>query len=412
MLPVRLIDSLANAPGFDRAAFVDAHEHRATVVSINVNERKIADALSTLSFGGGVTLLEPVPWASSGWYLTDRPSFTRDPLLHAGAYYVQEASSMFLRYMFERVAPATSSLRVLDLCAAPGGKSAILQSAISSDSLLVSNEVIKSRVSVLAENMTKWGGQNVVITNNDPSHFARLESFFDVIVIDAPCSGSGLFRRDPQLVEEWSDQNVALCSGRQQRIINDVLPALKPGGVVIYSTCSYSVEEDESIVEWMGALGLEVINVEVLDSWNIVSSPVGDRSAFRFYPDRLKGEGLFMVALQKSGEWEQSPAGRQQRRSPASKLESEILTQWLVPDDNDFYGKHQERLLLMNQLMGDVLTLLQKHLYIKQAGVEVGMIAGGSMVPAHALAVSGRQLASVHTVNLDDEQALSFLRRR
>jgi 16S rRNA C967 or C1407 C5-methylase (RsmB/RsmF family)/NOL1/NOP2/fmu family ribosome biogenesis protein len=411
VLPARLIESLADAPGFDRDAFVAVHEHRDVLVSIHVNERKVADASTAISFPDDVQLASPVPWAKGGWYLTGRPSFTRDPLLHAGAYYVQEASSMFLRHLFDSVAPASSSLKVLDLCAAPGGKSAILQSALPHNSLLVSNEVIKSRVSVLAENMTKWSGQNAVVTNNDPSHFARLDNFFDAIVIDAPCSGSGLFRRDPELVDEWSDQNVALCSGRQQRIISDVLPALKPGGVIIYSTCSYSVEEDEAIVRWMTSLGLEVLEHDVPAEWNIVTSSVEGGSTFRFYPDKVKGEGFFIAALRKPGEWMASSAPRQTRRSALSKQEMEAIAGWVSVEAGDVVGKHEDTLLLMNSALGESLELLKKHLYIRQAGIALGQPAGGSIIPEHALAVSGLVAAGVPSIELDYEQSMGFLRR-
>ena len=166
---------------------------------------------------------ERVPWSSSGYYLPERPFFTFDPLLHAGVYYVQEASSMFLEQALKQTVSLDQPLKVLDLCAAPGGKSTLLQSLINSDSLLVSNDVIRSRANILEENLTKWGAENVVVTNNDPKDFTRLENFFDVIVVDAPCSGSGLFRRDPEAINEWSVQNVALCSQRQQRILADII---------------------------------------------------------------------------------------------------------------------------------------------------------------------------------------------
>ena len=180
-----------------------------------------------------------------------RPSFTFDPLFHAGTYYVQEASSMFLEQALKQSVDLSQPLRVLDLCAAPGGKSTLLQSLLNKESLLVSNDVIKSRAAILEENIVKWGAANVVVTNNDPAHFARLENYFDAIVIDAPCSGSGLFRRDPEAINEWSENNVQLCSQRQQRIVADVWPALKQNGILIYSTCSYSAEEDEAILDWM-----------------------------------------------------------------------------------------------------------------------------------------------------------------
>src|SRR6185503_7400230 len=172
-------------------------------------------------------------------------------------------------------------------------------SLISKDSLLVANEVIRSRANILNDNIKKWGCSNVVVTNNDPKDFQRLENYFDVIVIDAPCSGSGLFRREPEAIEEWSKQNVMLCSQRQQRILADVLPALKNDGVLIYSTCSYSKEEDEQIAGWLK--NELIINNEQLiihPDWNIVKSNGG----YRFWPDKVKGEGFFLACFRKEND--------------------------------------------------------------------------------------------------------------
>ena len=190
-----------------------------------------------------------MPWCEYGFYLNERPVFTFDPLLHAGAYYVQEASSMFLYEVLKQTCDDTNK-KVLDLCAAPGGKSSLMSSYFK-NSLLVSNEAIKQRANILYENLTKWGSANVIITNNDAADFKRLENYFDVIVVDAPCSGSGLFRKDAEAINEWSIKNVELCNQRQQRILADVYPALKQDGILIYSTCSYSKEEDEDISDWL-----------------------------------------------------------------------------------------------------------------------------------------------------------------
>src|SRR5882672_6633107 len=169
---------------------------------------------------------EKIPWTDFGYYLEQRPSFTFDPLFHGGAYYVQEASSMFLEQALKQTLDLSQPLQILDLCAAPGGKSTHLISLLSAQSLLVANETIRSRATVLAENIQKWGASNVVVTNNDPEDFQRLEGFFDVMVVDAPCSGEGLFRKDPNASKEWSEDNVALCALRQQRILSQVWPAL------------------------------------------------------------------------------------------------------------------------------------------------------------------------------------------
>ena len=193
-----------------------------------------------------------VPWTSNAKYFNKRPSFVADPLFHAGVYYVQEASSMFLSHIIKQISSIHNKQSiVLDLCAAPGGKSTLLLDHLNDDCLLVANEIIKSRVNVLEENCIKWGRSNVLVTNNDPKDFTSLTNFFDIIVVDAPCSGEGMFRKDKNAINEWSEENVQLCSNRQQRILTDVIPALKPGGFIVYSTCTFNTCENEDNVIWM-----------------------------------------------------------------------------------------------------------------------------------------------------------------
>lgn len=240
-LPEQLLKSMESVKGFDKEAFDKVHQSGEQVTSIRVNPAKRTEIKSQNS---------KIPWADAGFYLEQRPSFTFDPLFHAGTYYVQEASSMFLEQALKQTVDLSQSIKVLDLCASPGGKSTHIQSLISKDSLLVSNDVIRSRANVLKDNIIKWGCENVVVTNNDPKDFSKLENYFDMIVVDAPCSGSGLFRRDPVAIDEWSENNVQLCSQRQQRILADVWPALKKDGILIYSTCSYSKKKMRKL--WIG----------------------------------------------------------------------------------------------------------------------------------------------------------------
>jgi 16S rRNA C967 or C1407 C5-methylase (RsmB/RsmF family) len=297
-LPNSFLQSLENIEGFDLNAFAAVHEENKALTSIRFNPNKKINVQDSV-----LQIDAKIPWSTFGYYLKERPSFTKDPLFHAGAYYVQEASSMFLEQALQQTVDLNNSIKVLDLCAAPGGKSTLIQSLISKDSLLVSNEVIKTRVNVLAENITKWGAANVVVTNNDPRDFQRLDSYFDVIVVDAPCSGSGLFRKDPDAIREWSLDNVELCSQRQQRILADVKEALKQDGILIYSTCSYSRAENENIAEWLiTENGFEAIQLQVKPEWNIVETITYETNAFgyRFYPDKVKGEGFFIAAFKKT----------------------------------------------------------------------------------------------------------------
>ncbi|MEV4885748.1 RNA methyltransferase [Chitinophaga ginsengisegetis] len=414
-LPAALLDSLAGLPGYNRETFEQVHAAAEKITSLRLNPNKIktpermAAVLQSLSATGAT----PVPWSRDGYYLPERPSFTFDPYFHAGAYYVQEASSMFLEQMVRATVDLTQPLKVLDLCASPGGKSTLLQSLISRDSLLVANEVIKPRAALLTDNLTKWGAANVVVSNNDPRDFSRLPGYFDLAVVDAPCSGSGLFRRDPELVEEWSPENVTLCSQRQQRIMADVLPSVKEGGVVIYSTCSFSAEEDEAILDWLADhFELENIPVTLNPEWNIVATVTHKRNCtgYRFYPDRLKGEGFFIAAFRKrSSETPRKP--KQHKSTALTARQQEVITPWInMPDDYQYF-MHQEEVLILPPSVAAEIPLLRQQLYIRKAGVKAGHPSAKELIPDHQLAASTLVSDELPVVSLDLRQALQYLRK-
>jgi 16S rRNA C967 or C1407 C5-methylase (RsmB/RsmF family) len=236
-----------------------------------------------------------VPWCNLGSTLADRPAFTEDPLWHAGAYYVQESSSMFLNALVQAIVKDMPEPIVLDLCAAPGGKTTTLLDALPDSALVVANEIIKSRVNVLQENLIKWGKPNVVIANNDPKHFQKLPAFFDIILVDAPCSGEGLWRRDEQAMEEWSMEHVQLCQTRQTRINHDIIASLKPGGVFIYSTCTFNQFENENQVALLcQTYGLIPKKIKFPADWPLTTN---DDYQFKFLPHKVPGEGLFVAVL-------------------------------------------------------------------------------------------------------------------
>lgn len=358
-----------------------------------------------------------IPWSSNGFYLSERPSFTADPLFHAGAYYVQEASSMFLEAAVSQTVDLSQPIKVLDLCAAPGGKSTLIQSLISADSVLVSNEVIKTRVNILSENMTKWGAANVIVTNNDAKDFQRLPGYFDVIVVDAPCSGSGLFRKDPEAINEWSPQNVQLCSQRQQRILADVLPALKEGGVLIYSTCSYSEEEDEQIADWLvDAFDAESLRLKAEATTGITETQSFKHKAFgyRFYPDKVKGEGFFIAAFKKGSD--QLPAaktGKQKAKSGMLTIkDTEALKPFLKNAAGYFFFKQNDEVIAMPKALEDELAAIQNALYIKKAGVKMGAVIRNELIPDHELAVSNIIDEQVACIETDEATALQYLRKQ
>jgi len=404
-LPSELIRSLEKAPGFDEEKFLSVHDTPELITSVRFNPSKKADALDGY-------LAAKIPWSSHGFYLSSRPFFTFDPLLHAGVYYVQEASSMFLEVAIRQTTLLQDSIKVLDLCAAPGGKSTLVQSMLNESSLLVSNEVIKARVNVLAENLTKWGYSNQVVTNNDARDFQRLPGYFDLMIVDAPCSGSGLFRRDPSAMEEWNLSNVELCSQRQQRILADALSALKENGVLIYSTCSFSIEEDEAIADWLiEQQGMESMSLSLDPSWNIIESTSSTGAkGYRFYPDKLKGEGFFLACFRKvAGESSKLPRGI--KLTLPSKQELEIASEMIHEPEELFSWKLSDRILSIPIQFQEDIKMLVASMYIRRAGICIGKVAGRDLVPDHELAMSQIAAPQIPSVTLKNEIALQYLRR-
>jgi len=411
-LPASLIHSLQNIKGFNEEAFKQVHQSGVQITSVRLNPNKIFNS----QFSIFNSQLEKVPWSSNGFYLKERPSFTLDPIFHAGVYYVQEASSMFLEEAIKQTVDLGKPIKVLDLCAAPGGKSTLIQSIISKDSLLVSNEVIKTRVNILAENITKWGAANVIVTNNDPKDFQRLQNYFDVIVVDAPCSGSGLFRKDPNAINEWSENNVELCAQRQQRILADIMPSLKEGGVLIYSTCSYSQQEDEAIGDWLsGELKVESLKLKVEEEWNVVETVSENEKifAYRFYPDKVKGEGFFIAAFQKkyADEVKSEKSKAKRNTDKLTSKEIEILKPYLNNADEFFFIKQNDEVIALPLHLEKELETIQSSLYIKKAGVRLGTIIRNELIPAHDLALSNIINAVVTRLEVDRETALQYLRK-
>lgn len=276
------------------AAFVSGLGEEAPV-SIRVNRAK---------WDGDVVHGERVPWSADGYYLPDRPNFTFDPLLHAGCYYVQEASSMFVQRVLGQY--VTEPVEMLDMCAAPGGKSLAAIATLPEGSWLMSNEPIRQRASVLAENVSKWGSERMVVVNNYPEQISKSKLKFDVILCDVPCSGEGMFRKDAQAISEWSVQNVEKCRQLQREIVAEAWKCLRPGGLLIYSTCTFNTRENEENVRWiMDEYGAEILPVDIREEWNVVGSLLAefDGPVYRFIPGVTRGEGIFMAVMRKDGEW-------------------------------------------------------------------------------------------------------------
>ena len=364
---------------------------------------------------------EPVPWAPSGIYLEKRPTFTFDPLFHAGCYYVQEASSMFVERVLREY--VQEPVVMLDLCAAPGGKSTLCRSALPEGSLLVANEVMRNRSQILAENLMKWGHPEVVVTNNDPADFTDLTHLFDVILTDVPCSGEGMFRKDQVAVDEWSLENVDICWQRQRRILSDIWPALKPGGLLIYSTCTFNREEDEDNVAWIAReLGADMLEVPVEEAWGITGNLIGDSfPVYRFLPHKVKGEGFFLAVLRKHAGEVETVEPRAEKKKKGGKDVKGKAPQLSVPKEaKDWLQEPGDYQLTINgtnvqafpKSHETVYILLQQYVKVIHAGITLGEMKGKDLIPHHSLAMSTALANDAFPkAEVTYEQAIAYLRK-
>lgn len=403
-LPEALLNRLRQIDNFNADSFLQTHLQADTVTSVRINPAKDSGQFGHES---------PVPWCESGRYLASRPSFIADPLFHAGCYYVQEASSMFLEQALKQSTDLSKALRVVDLCAAPGGKSTLIASLINERSLLLSNEIIKSRAPILADNLTRWGNINTVVSNNDPRDIGKLDSFFDVMVVDAPCSGSGMFRKDASAISEWSENNVQLCSERQQRILADAYPALKNGGTLIYSTCSYSEEENEQIADWLcDNYRLKPVRLTIDEAWGITEtlSPSHGAPGYRFYPHKVKGEGFFIACFIKE-EGDDEANFTPFKPSKGNQSEQKIIKSWLRPSEDQWLLPVKDGYSVISREFLEDITFLQSKLYLKKAGVYAGKVIGKDLVPEQELAQSHLLAENVPSLELTLEQAIRYLRK-
>lgn len=349
---------------------------------------------------------ERVPWCPWGYYLQERRLFTADPLFHAGVYYVQEASSMFLYQALNRY--VSTKATVLDLCAAPGGKSTLISQFLT-EGLLISNEVVKNRAYVLAENTIKWGNAHVLVSNNAPKDFGRLPAFFDAVVVDAPCSGEGMFRKDPEAIGEWSEHNVAMCAARQKDILRDVWDTLKTDGILIYSTCTYNREENEHIVEWVeNELSAQFLPIDTTLYPEIVTTEKG----YRFYQHRTKGEGFFIAVLRKTASI--SFSGGKQKSKTASQLDMATLSlkrHLKTPDKWSIFAENNI-VSAVESIHADKIVQLRRQLRVLHAGVVLAERKGKDFVPNISLALS-KQIATEQFVvqEVDLDTALRYLRK-
>jgi len=352
---------------------------------------------------------EGVPWEQNGFYLPARPLYTLDPLFHAGAYYPQEASGMFTGELFRQVTSGIKNLRVLDLCGAPGGKSTHISSIMGENGFLVANEVIRQRAAILAENVTKWGMGNTAVTQNDPAVFATLEDFFDIVIVDAPCSGEGMFH-DEVAVKEWSPANTQLCSERQRRILADVWSCLKPGGVLIYSTCTFNSAENEQNIKWLSeTTGAEPVKADITPFPGITEIEYRGITGYGFHPGRIKGDGFFIAALRKQED--ASPRHIRLRGGDPgvpARISEKIIDMTSFDPEKIIFTENRIIALAPSR---DIYRYMAERLNVVKAGTMIGEMKNETLIPAHDLAMSVKLNKSFwprYDASWDD--AIAFLR--
>ena len=397
-LPDEFIEQLQALLSDEWQALAEAITSSEPSVAVRVNEAR------------GVGLpddVRHVPWCPQGFYLDDRPAFTFDPDWHAGRYYVQDASSMFMTHVIRSL--IQEPVRYLDLCAAPGGKTTAAIQALPQQSLVVANEIVPPRARVLADNVIRWGNPRCVVTSNAPSHYGKLDAFFDVIATDVPCSGEGMMRKDDEAVAQWSPALVEQCAQRQREILADVWPALRPGGLLIYSTCTYNRQENEEIADFIvRELGGTSLEVPIEQAWKIHPAITSDCHCYRFMPHRVDGEGLFMAVFRKDGN---APRQDIRIKEKSTKKCDEIGKNWLAKPNEYVVEQQGDLSIAVPQDLRREVAALRTSLNVLHVGVELATIMGRKTVPNHALAMSTARAQDAFPVcEVDYPTAVRYLR--
>ena len=380
-------------------------------VSVRLNRAKGAEAL------GGA---EAVAWCADGIYLPERPLFAADPRWHQGRYYVQEASSMAHSAAFAELAAMArdaAPLRVLDACAAPGGKTIGILSALTDSDFVVANEYDPHRCRILLENIEKWGAPNVAISRGDARAFARAGEVFDIITADVPCSGEGMMRKEEIAVSQWSPALVAQCAALQRAIVADLWKALRPGGFLLYSTCTFNTSENEENIRWaMDELGAEGVALALADMPGVCPAVLPGVEACRFIPGRVRGEGLFIAALRKPEDGH-AAAGSAPRRSRKADKGGKAAAKDPAFDRTLLLGAERYALLPGEVLTAvpaehrDFVEALARIVRLERAGLPVAELKGRDYAPTCALLLSTTlNGAAIPSISLELAEAYSYLR--
>jgi len=403
-LPSEFIAQMTDILGQEECHSFTESFQQEPATSIRLNPKKAA------SVWPGLRSAE-IPWAENGYMLSERPKFTLDPLFHAGAYYVQEASSMLVSHVMAQLRPQLGAqIKILDLCAAPGGKSTLLSNHLQEDDILFSNEVIRSRAQVLADQIQKWGNHQVIVLHEDPEKLGASDLSFDIILVDAPCSGEGMFRKDPASISEWSPAHVQHCSARQRRILYDILPALSPNGFLIYSTCTYNKSENISNLQHFASeTGLQSVEIPMPESWQVTTVQEGPFVGYQCFPHRTVGEGFFFGVLHNYGRTSaKSPAKINGKLTPLSKTERAVLQDWLPIDGLHIHPSGQV-FWIPEHMLADVQYATQ-HFNLVYSGLRVGKLQKQLFIPDHAMALSTLpEVQSLPSYACTRQEAIDFL---
>lgn len=387
----------------------------ATLIDALGREPSVAVRLNAGKAGAGKSVVggRRVGWNDAGFHLSERPAFTFDPALHQGLYYVQDASSMFVGHVVgELTRDAAGPLTVLDACAAPGGKTTAVIDALPEGSVVVANEFVAKRAAVLRENLAKWGYPYVVVTQGDTSRFSQMEGVFDIVVADVPCSGEGMMRKDEDAVGQWSDGLVEQCSRLQHEILGNLWGALRPGGYLVYSTCTFNTTEDESTLAWLAEeYGAEPVAIPVDEAWGVAPALTGTMPAFRFIPGLIEGEGLFMAVVRKPDDGRVSAGvpvaskrkDKDRRRSNKGDRTSTVPSEvgsWLRKEWPADLKAEGDRIVATFCVGGRF-----------EPKLELGVVKGRDVIPSQELAMSRALNRSAFSeVEVDRATAIDYLR--
>jgi len=355
-------------------------------------------------------LSDHVKWCDTGYYLEERPFFHLDPHWHAGAYYVQEASSMILDAVVQKLSLDDQPKIWLDMCAAPGGKTGILAKNLRPADVLIANEVVSQRKSVLYENLIKGGYLNTFISGEKSSNFP--EEFADIILIDAPCAGEGMMRKEPEAINQWSERLVYSCSILQREIVRDAVKSLKPGGYLIYSTCSYSPDENiDNVDSFLRNHPLENLDFQFPDDWNITEIKKGTATGYQLFPHKIRGEGLFIAVLQKKGVPKALPIFSKKQTRIFEKPEG--LFEKFIQQPNEYLNEiTHDGFAIINASAESVAREVRINLPRAELIANIGEQKGKDFIPSHFLAMSGIQSDNLVTIEMSMNESLDFLERK